>query len=233
MAHLRGQVDLMDHEMTRLQQQQRQIYDDMDKRIRQFNKDNPRISADTDVTGFSEEPVVPVPVTRAPQGETVKGEETTASAKKTKTNTDPTAPQNPVTQAEAVHVLQEQKAYRVAYASLRTKHYQQAKAQFQGYLNHYPKGTFAPNAYYWLGELYLLSGNETEASNAFNTVVAKYPHSSKVPDALLKKGYMYLSKDQYDEARSMFDVIQRKYPHSTAAQLAKQRWQQLKHLSSP
>ncbi len=222
-AHLRGEMELMSHEMTRLQQQQRQMYDDMDKRFRQFK--NATVSSSSDVTGFSEEPSVPA--NQAANAATAKEVENTTVSKKTRPLLE-----NRVTQEEAMHVLQEQKAYKVAYSALRAKHYDDAKVQFQQYLNLYPKGAFAANAYYWLGELYLLSGNETEASNAFNTVVTKYPHSSKVADALLKKGYMYFSKDQYSEAQKIFNLVQRKYPNTAAAQLAKQRLQQLKNLSS-
>lgn len=227
MAHLQGQVELMSHAIARLQQQQRQMYDDMNKRMRQAHQGAG--ATDGDVTGFTEAPAMPL--TAAPSVKPVKAGAMDAQQQANLSEKNP-LPTNRLTQEEAMHVLQEQRAYKVAYAALRAKHYDDAKTQFQQYLNHYPKGAFAANAYYWLGELYLLSGDETQASEAFDTVVGKYPHSSKAPDALLKKGYMYFSKDQYNEAGKIFAVIQRKYPGTTAAELAKQRSQQLKQLVS-
>jgi len=47
-------------------------------------------------------------------------------------------------------------AYRAAYALVRSQQFDQAVPAFKQFLQNYPAGRYAPNAHYWLGELYLV-----------------------------------------------------------------------------
>jgi TolA-binding protein len=50
----------------------------------------------------------------------------------------------------------EAEAYEAAYALVRSQKFDQAVTAFQQFQRNYPAGMYAPNAYYWLGELYLV-----------------------------------------------------------------------------
>lgn len=216
-AHLRGEVEVTQHEVKQLNLQQARFN-------REINKPSSQSKASTteneDITGFNES-------TQRPLLETDPSSSVGSSAPEKPTSGTPAFSGN-----EANQVLQEQQAYKLAYKALRDKHYQQAQGQFQRYIEQYPQGIFIANAHYWLGELYLVTGEEKAALNAFDTVITHYPHSVKVPDALFKKGYLYLTKGQRNSAIQLFNFIQHKYPETPAAHLATQKINQLQSTSS-
>jgi len=59
------------------------------------------------------------------------------------------------------------KAYQTAVETLAGKHYRAARDQLQAYLRAYPHGKFRPEAYYWLGEIFYLEGQNQRASWQF------------------------------------------------------------------
>ena len=67
-----------------------------------------------------------------------------------------TAPVATGGQSQAVEQPGEGDAYRAAYGLVRGQKFDQAVQGFEQFLQDYPGGKYAPNAYYWLGELYLV-----------------------------------------------------------------------------
>jgi TolA-binding protein len=100
----------------------------------------------------------------------------------------------------------EKSVYDVAYRYMSTKQYVQAITEFKDLLWQYPEGTYAPNAYYWLGEIFLAQWQQNKTDNtllaqakeAFNTVVEKYTAHHKAVDALLKLGFIELEQEKLD-----------------------------------
>ena len=123
----------------------------------------------------------------------------------------------------------EQQMYQSAYLDVQNKQYNQAIAGMKTYLDNYPAGQYAVNAHYWLGELYLVSGDNKNAVKEFNQVVNQTQNPAKVPDAMLKLGMIAMSNQDYSTAKQNFQTITKKYPDSSAAQIANQ---QLDTLSS-
>ncbi len=111
-------------------------------------------------------------------------------------------------------------AYQQAYALVRGKKFDQAIKAYQGFIKNYPESSLLPNAYYWLGELYMVKSLTQEAERVFNTVVDKYPQSRKVADASYKLGQIYSRYGQEDKAKAQMKLVKEKYPKSTAAKLA-------------
>lgn len=122
---------------------------------------------------------------------------------------------------------QEQRLYQVADQQVRTKDYSTAIASFQVYLQKYPKGQFADNAHYWLGQLYGIAGNDEQAQQELMTVISNYPKSNKVPDAMLQLGMMAYSNGQYNDASRWFNKLIAQYPTSAPAKLGRQQLLQL------
>ncbi len=123
--------------------------------------------------------------------------------------------------------LKQQDVYEHAYGYIRNKQYPQAINAMQTYLKAYPEGKFAVNAHYWLGELFLVTGDNNQAKMAFQIVVDKYPKQPKVADALLKLAGIAAQTGESQQARKLLLQVTKDYPGSPAAQLAQQQLQQL------
>ena len=116
----------------------------------------------------------------------------------------------------------EGEAYRAAYALVRGQEFDSAVDAFNGFLERFPDGRYAPNAHYWLGELYLVvQPMDAEAARqSFMLLLTQYPDNAKVPDALFKLGRVHYIKGNSDRAREFLDRVIREYPNSPAARLA-------------
>jgi tol-pal system protein YbgF len=119
----------------------------------------------------------------------------------------------------------EGEAYRSAYALVRGQKFNEAIAAFKGFLVSYPSGKYAPNAHYWLGELYLvITPQDLESSRqAFTLLLEEYPDNSKIPDALYKLGKVQYMKGNRDRAKEFFDRVISEYgsSNSSAVNLAR------------
>ena len=118
----------------------------------------------------------------------------------------------------------EEAAYRAAYELVREKAFDDAVVSFTAFLSDYPFGRYAPNAHYWLGELYLvLDPPDPElARQNFKLLLDQYPADAKVPDALYKLGRVQFIKGNRQRSREYLDEVIREYPSHAAAQLARQ-----------
>ncbi|EED31491.1 tetratricopeptide TPR_2 repeat protein [gamma proteobacterium NOR5-3] len=116
----------------------------------------------------------------------------------------------------------EGEAYRAAYALVRGQEFDQAVSAFTAFLERFPAGRYAPNAHYWLGELYLVTDPaDPEASRqAFMLLLNQYPTNAKIPDALYKLGRVHFMKGNRDRSREFLNRVIREYPDSSAARLA-------------
>lgn len=117
-------------------------------------------------------------------------------------------------------------AYRAAYALVRSQQFDDAVPAFKQFLQNYPAGRYAPNAHYWLGELYLViqPADPESARQSFKLLVDEYPDNTKVPDALYKLGRVHFMKGNRDRAREYFDRVIAQYgsTDSSAAKLAQE-----------
>jgi tol-pal system protein YbgF len=119
----------------------------------------------------------------------------------------------------------EAEAYRAAYALVQSQRFDQAVTAFQQFQRDYPAGKYAPNAYYWLGELYLVvQPQDLESSRqSFTMLLSQYPDNSKAPDALYKLGKVQFLKGNREKAREYLDQVISRYgsTNSSAVKLAK------------
>lgn len=119
----------------------------------------------------------------------------------------------------------ELEAYRAAYALVQGREFDRAIPAFQQFQRDYPDGKYAANAYYWLGELYLVKDPpDLESSRqAFAMLISQYPDNSKAADALYKLGKVQFMKGNREKAREYLDLVIRQYSssNSTVANLAR------------
>ena len=118
----------------------------------------------------------------------------------------------------------EEPAYRAAYEKVRERDFDNAVLAFTEFLSNYPFGRYAPNAHYWLGELYLVvePPDPELARQNFKLLLDQYPADPKVPDALYKLGRVQFIKGNRQRSREYLDEVIREYPSHAAAQLARQ-----------
>ncbi|MCX7124817.1 MAG: tol-pal system protein YbgF, partial [Gammaproteobacteria bacterium] len=128
--------------------------------------------------------------------------------------------------------LSDADSYGKAFHSLSDKHFKSAEAEFHSYLSDYPKGHFAVNAHFWLGEIALMGQHYGVATKQFQMVVTDYPKSNKVSDAELKIAMIHAATGKTTLAQKEFTHIRKTYPGTTAAQLASIRLQQLANATS-
>jgi|SRR6056300_1559569 len=121
---------------------------------------------------------------------------------------------------------QEEPAYLAARQKVYDKQFDDAVAAFNAFLLDYPSGAYAPNAHYWLGELYLvLSPPDLELSRqAFQLLLDLYPQHNKVPDATYKLATVYFAKGNPSKARELLNavIMQHGSKNHPAAKLAQQ-----------
>jgi len=115
-------------------------------------------------------------------------------------------------------------AYRAAYELVKGREFDDAVAAFNEFLSDYPFGRYAPNAHYWLGELYLVvePPDPELARQNFKLLLDQYPADPKVPDALYKLGRVQFIKGNRQRSQEYLDEVIREYPSHAAAQLARQ-----------
>ena len=119
----------------------------------------------------------------------------------------------------------EREAYQSAYGLVRERQFEAAVDAFNTFLASYPFGRFAPNAHYWLGELYLVIEpvDPESARQNFQLLLDQYPNDRKVPDALYKLGRVHALKGNIDRSKEYLNQVIADYgaEQHPAAQLAK------------
>jgi tol-pal system protein YbgF len=101
----------------------------------------------------------------------------------------------------------EKATYEKAYSALKSGQVATAKQSFTDYLAKYPKGRYAANGYYWLGEIYMLDNQLKEAGEAFVVVVEQYPAHRKMLDASFKLGKVYHLQGKNEKAKALLNKI--------------------------
>lgn len=128
----------------------------------------------------------------------------------------------------ATEVKSEEELFNSANAKVSARQYSEAIIEFKDLLWQHPTGTYAADAYYWLGELYLMQWQQNKSENillaqakeAFTTITNKYKGSSKENDALLKLGLIEVDLQQWAAAREILQRVVTKNPKTATARIA-------------
>ncbi len=128
-------------------------------------------------------------------------------------------PALPLTTGQGAALPGESEAYRSAYSLVRGQQFDEAVAAFREFLDSYPDGKFAPNAHYWLGELYLVvDPQDLESSRqSFSLLLSQYPDNAKAPDAMYKLGKVQYLKGNREKSRQYLERVVREYGDTNSA----------------
>ncbi|HET8850714.1 MAG TPA: tol-pal system protein YbgF [Marinobacter sp.] len=116
---------------------------------------------------------------------------------------------------------EEQQAYQRIIELIRDdKDYDRAITGLYEFIDQYPEGDLTVNAYYWLGEVYLVKPQLEQAKQAFTIVATRYSDHRKAPDAVYKLGVTLDRLGENEEALRRMRSVVSDYPNSGAAELA-------------
>ncbi len=204
---LRGLVDVQAHKIIGVEQRQRDLYLDIDRRMRQLESGAATGQRQGQEAVSSQAPSLDATPGAMPSGAALGGATgVTAGA------------QDQQADSEA-----ERLAYQRAFDDLQAGRYEASVASFRNFLSRYPDGQYSANAQYWLGEAKYVSKQYSDAIAEFNKVLQVYPNSGKAPDALLKLGFSHYELQDWDKASDALNRVVAQYPGSTARQLAENR----------
>lgn len=117
----------------------------------------------------------------------------------------------------------ERDLYREAFEHLKARDHDAARVAFENLLAQYPRGSFADNSRYWLGEISYQEKDYPEARAAFEQLIREFPSSPRVPGAMLKLGYLDYDEQNLDQARVMLEAVVRRFPDTAEGRLAARR----------
>ena len=208
-AKLRGQIEVVTYELEQAQKRQRDLYVDLDTRLRKLESaaqgsSNAAANAGGAPQGSSETPPqgAPPPVAVA-------------------------APPGPVATAPPVRNpadnIAEQRAYDSALDLFKRGDYTGAINGFNAFLKSYPRSALASSAQYWLGNAQYARRDYRGSIATQRQLLKDYPDSGKAPDALLNIASAQSDMGDNAAARRTLEQLIRDYPKTDAAARAKQR----------
>jgi tol-pal system protein YbgF len=192
-ARLRGQTEVLTHELEQSQKRQRDLYVDLDSRLRKLESAPaaaPAAEAATAAPPAAVAGSLPAPTPAARAG---------------------------------ADVAAEQKSYDAALEQFKGGNYPAAIGGFQAFVKAYPKSPLAPSAQYWVGNAQFAQKDFRGAIASQRLLIASYPDSQKVPDALLNIGSCQFELGDAAGARKTLQELVAKHPQSEAAGKARQR----------
>ena len=223
MRQLRGQLQVQEHQLQQLQSRQRELYVDLDRRLRRLEVASGQGQSGGGATGQS-----PAAGSGAPSSASMPAAGQAAGSPSLQGGNQGAEG----SAAGAAGGNQASAAARTAYQKalniLKDGQYDQAAQSFEAFLKAHPDSQYSDNAQYWLAETYYVTRNFSKALAEFQKVLTKYPHSSKVPDAQLKIGYINYEQQNWGAARQALNAVVKEAPGSTAAQLAQDRLDRMK-----
>jgi len=233
---LRGLVEEQGHLQQGLQKRQRELYLDLDRRLREMEL-NAKAQPETVVNPIQVPTILPVikpsitidtttPKVSEPQPSAVLEKPKAVEPKPSVAA--PTHVTSPVVTSSPQPMSKERKDYQKSFDLLKEGRYNKAKTAFKSFLKKYPNSSYAGNAQYWSGEANYVTRQFATAMKEFKQVITQYPASNKVPDAMLKLGYTFYETRQMDNAKQILNELVKRFGKSTAARLAKKRLKRMK-----
>jgi tol-pal system protein YbgF len=117
--------------------------------------------------------------------------------------------------------MQAETSYTNAYRDYLANNYTLAMQEFKDYVRYFPQTQLAPNAQYYVGDIYFRNKDYDNAITAFDAVLEHFSENPKTADAHWMKGRSLMAQNKRDAAAKEFKEIIAKYPDSDAAAKAK------------
>jgi tol-pal system protein YbgF len=207
-AKLRGQIEVVTYELEQSQKRQRDLYVDLDTRLRKIESAAAAASPappDASAAAAGAPPGGP----GAPPGVAAGPAPNVAAA---------TPP--PRTANDGVA---EQRAYDAALDLFKRGDYQGAINGFGSFVKAYPRSPLVASAQYWIGNAQYAKRDYRASIATQRQLLKEFPDNSKVPDAMLNIASAQADMGDNAAARRTLEELIAKYPKSDAGTRAKQR----------
>lgn len=220
-AQLRGQLEVITFELSEAQKRQRDLYVDLDSRMRRLEAGAAAPQGNAAPPGPQGGDATPppgsaaAPPAAASSGGPAFGPPPAASGVP--------ASGSPPRAGAGGDTGSEQRAYDAALDLFKSGNYGAAVSSFASFVRTYPRSPLAASAQYWIGNAQFALRDFRAAITSQRQLVTNYPDSQKVPDAMLN-----IATSQFElgdgaaSRRTLEDLIAR-YPQSEAAAKARQR----------
>lgn len=239
---LRGQIELQNNQIETTQKRQRELYLDLDTRLRPLEKSPGAAGTSSDSTTTTDakpEPAttstmgpVPPPVSMTPPSTTSAPASTSPIVSPPPTavvTPKPATPPKPAVAATTPRPASgaepggDIKSYEDAHKTFRSGDYQGAVNAFRGFIEQYPSSLLTSNAQYWIGISFYNLKDLKAALGSHQQLLKRYPDSPKVPDSMLNIATIQSDLNDTAAARITLEEIVAKYPSSEAATKARSR----------
>jgi tol-pal system protein YbgF len=117
--------------------------------------------------------------------------------------------------------------YTNAFRDYKGGKYDLALQEFGDYLKYFPKTDLAPNAQFYVGDIYYRKGDFDNAVPAFDALLEQFSENAKTADAHYMKGLSLRKMEKRDAAAKEFREVIAKYPDSELAPNAKEQLKQM------
>ena len=221
---LRDQVEILESELDTTKQRQKDLYDDLDNRLRRLERSAPTNSG----------------VSTSGTGETAPSESTapdTSDASMTEEGAAPaevegseSAVDTSVPETVEVEVDPEviRAVYDSAFRTLRQGKYEDAIIEFNALVQNYPQSDLVDDAFYWIAEANYVTKKYDVALTGFEQVIRDYPDNRRAAEAMLKIGYIYYDQQDFEQAQNYLEEVIERYPASRSAFSANRRLNKMK-----
>jgi tol-pal system protein YbgF len=223
-ARLRGQIEVLNNEQNDTQKRQRDLYIDLDSRLRKIEAGAsaapaaaPPAAAGAVAPAASAPPPANASPPSAPAAVAPPPLPAPAGA------AGAVAAAGPRPGAGATDVAAEQRAYDAALDLFKSGNYAGAITGFTAFVRTYPRSPLSPSAQYWIGNAQFAQKDFRAAIAAQRQLIAVYPDSQKVPDALLNIATSQFELGDGVAARRTLEDLVAKYPATDAGTRARAR----------
>ena len=206
-AKLRGQIEVVTYELEQSQKRQRDLYVDLDTRLRKIESAGAQASAAPEANAAAAD---------APPGGPAAPP---ATAPGPAPNVGAAAPP-PRTANDGVA---EQRAYDAALDLFKRGDYQGAINAFGSFIKTYPRSPLVASAQYWIGNAQYARRDYRASIATQRQLLKEFPDNSKVPDAMLNIASAQADMGDSAAARRTLEELIAKYPKSDAGTRARQR----------
>ena len=204
LSRVKGQLEVATHNIEMGQQRQRDLYADIDARLRKIESGvQPGVGGQPGLSDPAMDPNAAAPTTPAD-----------ASSSVTATVAPTLEPAGPGSEAQD---------FEKAQALYQAGRYKEAFDAYEKFLQAYPNSSHAPDAQYALGYTQFSLKNYKAAMNTQQKLIKQYPTHPKVPEAMFSIANSQIQLSDVEGARQSLKTLLARYPNSSVAPSAKKR----------
>ena len=222
-GELTDRVEVLEFELDKSRKRQKQLYDDLDLRLRKFERLQSRTEPETNVQQ-------PEPDAEAEPTQSDSSTQSEATDVSEQEQTEPSVDDGTASQPETVDVDPQviREAYDEAFRTLKTGDFEEAETKFRLFIEQYPSSNLVDDAWYWIAEANYITKKFDQAIKLYQFVARGYPEYQRAHEALLKIGYIYYEQGNFEEAQLYLNEILDKFPASRSAFSAQRRLNKMK-----